>query len=134
MKENCLYFTVSFLLFVHDTCMYDWVCDNMSIFHFPAYTSNLYWTFYYLFSSLMWKSNVQKLGHKLFNSHNKTNKCIYVRCVCHLLFVHQHVLVAVTIIIRVNDKNIRNPNKFANICRWSIQFLQRMSQNLLYSH
>ena len=24
-------------------------------------------------------------------SHNKTNKCIYVRCVFHLLFPHQHV-------------------------------------------
>jgi hypothetical protein len=40
-------------------------------------------------------------------------------------FVHQHVSIAV-MIIRVTEKNIRNPNKFV-----TIQFLQIISQTYL---
>ena len=48
-----------------------------------------------------------------FNSFKKTNKWAYKRCVYILLFVHQHVSIAVVIIIRVIYKNIMDPK---NIC------------------
>ena len=53
-------------------------------------------------------------GPKYFNSHNETNQCTFVRDVYHLLFGHQHVLIAVAI-IKVTYKNIREPNKFVKI-------------------
>jgi len=54
-------------------------------------------------------------GPKYFNSHKKTDQCTFVRGVYHLLFGHQHVLLAVAIIIKETYKNIRNPNKLVKL-------------------
>ena len=66
-----------------------------------------------------------------FTSHKKTNKYTYLRCVYRLLFVHQHVSIVVTIIIRVAYKNIRNPKKMLKCVSEPPSFYKKLLEPII---
>jgi hypothetical protein len=51
-----------------------------------------------------------------FSSHHKTNHCIYVRCVYHILLITNMFQITIMTIIMVTYKNIRNQNSLS-ICK-----------------